>query len=557
MAVALFRFRFVILTLTLFHPHFRTRVLALATQNENDFSYMKAVTNATDLPPWTAEYDYIVIGGGTAGCPLAATLSANYSVLVLERGGDPETYQDFFRAENFEAHMVEEDDGEGPVERFRSEDGVENARGRVLGGGSMINMGFYSRAEKEFYEKSGVEWEMGLVEKAYEWVEESIVHGSELLEWQNSMKEALLEAGVGPYNGFSLDHKLGTKYSGSIFDEFGGRHGAAELLNKGDLSKLRVAVRATVERILFSGLTAVGVIFRDSKGKSHRAFVRTKGEIILSAGTIGSPQLLLLSGVGPASELSFLKIPVVQPQPHVGKFMADNPRNNINLLMPFTLFPSYLQIVGITPDFYLETASFIVPFTTSFATKPSSLSGNYLTSSSIDLSAATICTKVPGPSSYGTLSLSSAVDVEALPNVRFNYFSDPTDLARCVKAMRKVGDLLKTKALAAFKFDKNFDDELGFKFYGPSLPMDYTSSNNNNDSSLEELCRSTVTTWWHYHGGCRVGKVVDGDFRVIGIEGLRVVDGSVLSISPGTNPQATIMMLGRYVGLRILQERMN
>lgn len=216
---------------------------------------MKAVTNATDLPPWTAEYDYIVIGGGTAGCPLAATLSANYSVLVLERGGDPETYQDLLRAENFEALMADEDDGEGPVERFRSEDGVENARGRVLGGSSMINMGFYSRAEKEFYERSGVEWEMGSVEEAYEWVEESVVHRSaEMLEWQNSVKEALLEAGVGPYNGFSLDHKLGTKHSGSIFDDFGGRHGAAELLNRADLRNLRVAVRATVERILFSGM---------------------------------------------------------------------------------------------------------------------------------------------------------------------------------------------------------------------------------------------------------------------------------------------------------------
>ena len=71
--------------------------------------------------------------------------------------------------------------------------------------------------------------------------------------------------------------------------------------------------------------------------------------------------------------------------------------------------------------------------------------------------------------------------------------------------------------------------------------MDYASSN----SLLEDLCRSTVTTWWHYHGGCLVGKVVDGDFRVIGINGLRVVDGSVFNISPGTNPQATIMMLGR------------
>ncbi|KAF4383906.1 hypothetical protein G4B88_016339 [Cannabis sativa] len=173
-ASSLFLSPFFILTLSIFQPQYCTRVLSLATQLENDFSYMKVVTNATNLPPYTAEYDYIVIGGGTAGCPLAATLSANYSVLVLERGGDPETYQDLFRAENFEQQMTKEDDGEGPVERFRSVEGVENARARVLGGGSMINMGFYSRGEKEFYERlkgeGGVEWEMDLVEKAYEWV---------------------------------------------------------------------------------------------------------------------------------------------------------------------------------------------------------------------------------------------------------------------------------------------------------------------------------------------------------------------------------------------------
>ena len=66
------------------------------------------------------------------------------------------------------------------------------------------------------------------------------------------MKEALLEAGVGPYNDFDLNHKLGTKFSGSTFDESGRRHGAVELLNKGDFKRLRVAVHATVERIIFS-----------------------------------------------------------------------------------------------------------------------------------------------------------------------------------------------------------------------------------------------------------------------------------------------------------------
>lgn len=63
--------------------------------------------------------------------------------------------------------------------------------------------------------------------------------------------------------------------------------------------------------------------------------------------------------------------------------------------------------------------------------------------------------------------------------------------------------------------------------------------------TLSEWCRNTVTTIWQYHGGCQVGRVVDAEYRVIGAHGLRVIDGSTFNSSPGTNPQATVMMLGR------------
>ena len=217
-----------------------------------DFSYMKSVHNASDMP-LEEEYDYIVIGGGTAGCPLAATLSEKYSVLVLERGGAPESYPNVLNAAGFLTNLMQEDENNTPAQRFTSEDGVDNVRGRVLGGTSMINAGFYSRADREFLTKSGVKWDMDSVEKAYEWVEETIVsRPSSLAVWQSVVKEALLEAGVGPDNGFTLKHELGTKVSGSTFDDVGRRHGAVELLNRGDLKNLRVSVHATVERVIFS-----------------------------------------------------------------------------------------------------------------------------------------------------------------------------------------------------------------------------------------------------------------------------------------------------------------
>ena len=111
-----------------------------------------------------------------------------------------------------------------------------------------------------------------------------------------------------------------------------------------------------------TGISAIGVIYTDSNGKSHRAFVRHKGEVILSAGTIGSPQLLLLSGIGPYHNLSSLNIPIIYHQPNVGKFMFDNPRKAITLIIPFPIELSYIQVVGITSDYFIESISFVQPY---------------------------------------------------------------------------------------------------------------------------------------------------------------------------------------------------
>ena len=155
----------------------------------------------------------------------------------------------------------------------------------------MINAGFFSRAQEEFFSKSGVEWEREEVEKAYEWVEESIVSRSNLTLWNSAFKEALLEAGVGPDNGFSLDHVLGTKQSGSIFDNLGRRHGAVELLNKGEAKNLKVAVYATVERILFSSKASTSsmlllllLLYRRLiliRNISHKLFNTNKHNLVL------------------------------------------------------------------------------------------------------------------------------------------------------------------------------------------------------------------------------------------------------------------------------------
>ncbi|KAK3026969.1 LOW QUALITY PROTEIN: hypothetical protein RJ639_040821 [Escallonia herrerae] len=191
------------------------------------------------------EYDYIVVGAGTAGCPLAATLSSNHSVLLLERGGQPDAYPNVLPIERLLENVYEANDKDSPAQPFTTEDGMPSVRGRVLGGSSMINFGLYSRADEDFYAKSGIKWDMDVVKKAYEW---SVVFGTDkLTTWETSFRDALLESNIGPDNGFTLDHVVGAKVTGSTFDETGRRHGAVELLNKANPGNLRVNVNATVE----------------------------------------------------------------------------------------------------------------------------------------------------------------------------------------------------------------------------------------------------------------------------------------------------------------------
>ena len=150
--------------------------------------------------------------------------------------------------------------------------------------------------------------------------------------------------------------------------------------------------------------------------------------------------------------------------------------------------------------------------------------------------------KVMGPLSTGHLEILTR-NPNDNPSVTFNYFKEPLDLQRCVQGISTIEKIIESKAFSKFRYDSLTIPAL--LNMTASSPINLLPKHANASTSLEQYCKDTVMTIWHYHGGCQVGKVVDHDYKVLGVDALRVIDGSTFNYSPGTNPQATVMMLGR------------
>lgn len=305
------------------------------------------------------------------------------------------------------------------------------------------------------------------------------------------------------------------------------------------------------------------MVFQDGTGKKHRVYLKKdpKSEIVISAGALGSPQLLILSGVGPSEQLKSLGINMMVEQPLVGQGMSDNPMNAIFVPSPVPVEISLIRVVGITRlGTYIEGASgsnfagvatdfgMLSPQTVQPKQKtPEAMAKAIETLKALPTSSfrgGFLLEKVIGPVSKGDLKVISR-NPGKNPKVKFNYFKDPEDLRRCVEGLKTIEKVIDSKAFSRFRYAGLSVQNMMNITAG--YPMNLLPRHSNDSVSLEQYCKDTVMTIWHYHGGCRTNEVVDSDYRVIGADGLRVIDGSTFHSSPGTNPQATVMMLGRSV----------
>jgi choline dehydrogenase len=519
------------------------------------------------------DYDYIIVGAGTAGCVVANRLSANHNtrVLLLEGGGKdnwiwfhiPVGY--LFAIGNPRADWMFETEKE-PGLNGRS---LRYPRGKVLGGSSAINAMISMRGQAQDYDhwrQLGLNgWGWDDVKPVFKRLDDHFLGNTEhhgaggewrveepRLRWDvlDAIRDAATEMGVPSTSDFNTGDNTGVGYF-HVNQKRGLRWSAARGFLKPVMSRpnLRVETGVLAEKILFDGTRATGMRYRQA-GRVIEA--RAKGEVILCAGSIGSVQLLQLSGVGPSEWLGEHGIATVLHKPGVGRNLQDHlqQRAIYKVHGVKTLNETYHSLVGRA----LMGAEYALFQRGPLTMAPSQL-GIFTRSSpgqeraniqfhvqplSLDkfgdplhrFPAVTVSACNLRPTSRGEIRLRSP-DPAAKPIIAPNYLSTDADREVAADAIRVTRRLMGQSAVSRYRPEEYLP--------GPSVGDD--------PAALAKAAGDIGTTIFHPVGTAKMGlpsdpmAVVDERLRVIGLQSLRVIDASVMpTITSGNTNTPTVMI---------------